>query len=142
MYPLPRCPIPDRKTDFDPKVTAAPVPGCQQAYLWPLIRATPGREVRRATGETTIGTRGQGLPSTQEHPPCILQPAGPQSLSLRELGTGWGRGSSLDPPLLSLMHPQPGLHFSSSPAMLLQERAWLTPPVPVYLEGSAAIFPN
>lgn len=71
----------------------------------------------------------------------MLQPAGLQGLSLGELGTGWGWGSSLDP-LLSLMHPQPGLHFSSSPEMLLQERAWLTPPVPVYLEGSAAIFPN
>lgn len=72
----------------------------------------------------------------------MLQPAGLQGLRFRELGTGWGRGRSLEPLLLFLMHPQPGLRFSSSPEMLLQERAWLTPPVPVYLEGSAAIFPN
>lgn len=72
----------------------------------------------------------------------MLQPAGLQGLSLGELGTGWGRGGSLDPLLLSLRDPQPGLHFSSSPEMLLQERAWMTPPVPVYLEGTAAVFPN
>lgn len=74
------------------------------------------------------------------HPACS-KPAGPQGLSLRELGFGWGLGSSLEP-LLAVMHPQPGLCFSSSPEMLLQERARLTPPVPVYLQVSAAIFPN
>lgn len=63
-------------------------------------------------------------------------------LSLGDLGPAQGGGSSLNPLLLSLRHPQPRLHFSSSPEMLLQERAWLTPPVPVYLEGSAAVFPN
>lgn len=74
------------------------------------------------------------------HPTCS-KPAGPQGLRLRELGSGWGLGSSLEP-LLVGMHPQPGLRFSSSPEMLLQERARLTPPVPVYLQASAAIFPN
>lgn len=72
----------------------------------------------------------------------MLQPTKLQGLSLGELDSGWGRGSSLELILLALMHLQPGLHFSSSPEMLLQERAWLTPPVPVYLEASAAIFPN
>lgn len=72
----------------------------------------------------------------------MLQPARLQGLSLGELGSGWRRGSSLEPLLLALMHSQPGLHFSSSPGLLLQEGAWLTPPVTVYLEGSAAIFPN
>lgn len=43
------------------------------------------------------------------HPACS-KPAGPQGLSLRELGLGWGLGSSLEP-LLAVMHPRPGLRF-------------------------------
>lgn len=145
LHPLPRCPLPARKTDFDPKVIlllplAASRLTC--GACCPVTRATPGGEARRATGEPTTGPRGWCLPSAQEHPPCTLQPAGLQGLSLGELGIGWGKGSSLSPFLLSLMHPQPGLRFSSSPETLLQERAWLTPPVPVYLEGSAVFFPN
>lgn len=73
-------------------------------------------------------------------PACSKQ-AGPQGLNLGELGSGWGLGSSLEP-LPVVMHPRPGLRFSSSPEMLLQERARLTPPVPVYLQVSAAVFPN
>lgn len=91
LHPFPRSPVPARKADFDLKVTAAPIPGCQQAYLWlccPVIRTTPGREVRRATGETTTGPRGQRLASAGEHPPSVLQPAGLQGLTLGEQGTG------------------------------------------------------
>lgn len=120
-----------------PRFTADFAPGGHQAYLSPccsVIRATPGREVRGgATGETTASPGGWGSPTRHAA----------SQLGHGAYGSGswvWGAAWSLS--LLVVMCPQPGLRFSSSPEMLLQEGARLTPPVPVYLQVSAANFPN
>lgn len=78
-----------------PRLAADPAPGCQQAYLspcYPVIRATPGREVRGATGETPTSPGGWCSLGAQEHPPHMQQASWATGPKAQEAGFWMGFG--------------------------------------------------